>query len=53
MSEKNPNLNTQIITYVHPKYHKLFIADCHATISGKAEKLRQIINLSYDPKKQK
>lgn len=53
MSKDNPNLDTQVIMYLHPKYYRLFIADCHASICSKAEKAREILNKRYGKKEGK
>ena len=48
MSNRNPILDRALITYPHPKYHKLFIAECHANSAGKSETLEKIIREHYD-----
>lgn len=48
MSKKNPILDRAIIAYLHPKYHCLFIAECHSNISGKSEQMQRIVKKHYD-----
>lgn len=48
--KKYPNYcsERQLQTYPHPKYHKLFIADCRGTLAGKSEHLERIMRTYYD-----
>lgn len=48
MSQKNPILDFQILSHIHPRYYKLFIADCFASISTKADKAEKIIMKQLD-----
>lgn len=48
MSEKNPILDFQILSHVHPRYYRLFIADCYARISTKADRAEKIIMKQLD-----
>lgn len=45
---KKPILERRLVTYPHPKYHRLFIADCYSSATGKAEHLERIIRKHYD-----
>ena len=42
------NDRIQIISYLHPKYYRLFIADCFASISSKSKKAEDIITKRLD-----
>jgi len=48
MSSRNPVLDRAVITYLHPKYLALFIADCFSNVSGKSETGQKIIKFYYD-----
>lgn len=43
-----PWMERQVSTYLHPKYHKLFIADCHSNLAGKSETCAKILKMFYD-----
>ncbi len=48
MSKINPTLDRAIITYLHPKYHCLFIAECFSNAAGKSETGQKIIKKHFD-----